>query len=625
MSYGFGRSLADVAKGSYIHLPDRAGWTLTPGWIPLMLRELHISNLAIIEDLRLDLTPGLNVFTGQTGAGKSLILGAFEMLLGRRTLADMLRPGAAEGRVSGVFEIGDAGVAAEIHRVADLPRTDTLESGEALLITRKMFGSGRSSASINGHPVTIAMLREVGDRLIDLHIGDEGGSSAAGDAPFLLRPSNQLAVIDAFAGNDAALAQYALLYHELTETTARLDASQRGSTLRSEQLDLFEFQADEIDAVEPTPGEYEELSARHRVLSEVDRLTRQVGLAHTVIYDSDESVASRLQAVVGIMRELLEIDPSLGEAAGQIESAAASVQDAGFMLGRYLGRLDLDQVELGEITDRLNALNRLIAKYGHGSLDDVLEYRLEIRDRIAELSGVGLDSAALLKRQAELRQQVGDLATQLHDARRTAAKALKPRIETELAQLAMAEAEFDVAFESLDEPGSAGTDQIEMMIRTNPGQPSRPLRRIASGGELSRIMLALKTVLAGAERISVLVFDEIDAKIGGRLGSVIGAKLRALAGRHQVLCITHLPQIAAFGDTHLRIAKHTHKNETHIEVSTLSSDESRRVELAEMLAGQSASEITLRQADELLATARNGAAPSMASRPSNRKKRATRP
>lgn len=568
-----------------------------------MLRELHISNLAIIEDLRLELTPGLNVFTGQTGAGKSLILGAFEMLLGRRAVADMLRPGSAEGRVSGVFEIADADVAAAIHHVADLPHSDRHE-GESMLITRKMFASGRSGASINGHPVTAAMLREVGDRLIDLHIGDEGGSSAAGAAPFLLRPSNQLAVIDAFAGSQPLLNEYVAAYCELVQTRDLLDQSKRGSTLRREQLDLLEFQAREIDAVEPTEGEYEELSARHRVLSDVDRLTRQIGVAHTVLYDSDESVASRLQALVGIMRELIEIDPSLGEAAGQIEAAAASVQDAGFMLGRYLGRLDLDPVELGEITDRLNGLNRLISKYGHGSLDDVLQYREEIRKRIGELTGAGVDTAALLQRQSELEQQVGKLASQLHAARGKAAAKLKPRIEAELSELAMAEAEFDVALEPLDEPGPTGGDQIEMMIRTNPGQPSRPLRRIASGGELSRIMLALKTVLAGAERISVLVFDEIDAKIGGRLGSVIGAKLRALAGRHQVLCITHLPQIAAYGDTHLRIAKHSHRNQTHIEVTRLDTDEARRVELAEMLAGKSATDITLRQADELLATAR---------------------
>ena len=580
-----------------------------------MLRELHISNLAIIEDLRLELTPGLNVFTGQTGAGKSLILGAFEMLLGRRTLADMLRPGAAEGRVSGVFEIGDPDITAAIRHVADLPGADTLEGGspdggcvENVLITRKMFASGRSGATINGHPVTAAMLREVGDRLIDLHIGDEGGSSAAGDAPFLLRPSNQLAVIDAFAGSEPLFNQYAAAYRELVATRDRLDESRRGSTLRAEQLDLLEFQAGEIDAVEPTPGEYEELAARHRVLSEVERLTRQIGMAHTVLYDSDESVASRLQALVGIMRELFEIDPSLGEAAGQIEFAAASVQDAGFMLGRYLGRLDLDPIELGEITDRLNALNRLIAKYGHGSLEDVLAYREEIRSRIGELTGLGADTTALTRRQAELEKQVDELATQLHIARSNAAAKLKPRIEAELAELAMAEAEFDVAIEPLDEPGPTGADRIEMMIRTNPGQPSRPLRRIASGGELSRIMLALKTVLAGAERISVLVFDEIDAKIGGRLGSVIGAKLRTLAGRHQVLCITHLPQIAAYGDTHLRIAKHSHHNQTHIEVTRLDTDQARRVELADMLAGKGATDVTLRQADELLATARGEAA-----------------
>lgn len=583
-----------------------------------MLRELHISNLAIIEDLRLELTAGLNVFTGQTGAGKSLILSAFELLLGRRGVTDMLRAGVAEGRVSGVFEIGKPELHTDICRVADLPQSDT-PPNEPLLVTRKLFASGRSSASINGHPVTAAMLREVGDRLIDLHIGDEGSSSALGDAPFLLRPSNQLAVIDAFAGNDDLLTEYAALYRKLHEVRQTLAESSRGSALRSEQLDLMEFQAAEIDGVEPTSGEYEELSARHRVLSEVDRLTRQVGMAHTVLYDSDESVASRLQGLVGVMRELIEIDPALEEAAQQIESAAAAVQDAGFTLGRYLGRLDLDPVELGEITDRLNALNRLIAKYGHASLDDVIEYREEIRARVAELTGAGHDTAALARRQAELETTLRSLAGQLHQARLAAAAALKPRVESELAELAMAEAAFDVAFAPLDEPGPTGADQIEMMLRTNPGQPERPLRRIASGGELSRIMLALKTVLAGAESISVLVFDEIDAKIGGRLGSIIGAKLRALAQRHQVLCITHLPQIAAFADTHLRIAKHTASNETHIEVSRLDSDESRRTELAEMLAGKSASAVTLRHADELLATAR-GEAPLIETVPQSQRK-----
>lgn len=583
----------------------------------IMLRELHISNLAIIEDLRLDLTPGLNVFTGQTGAGKSLILGAFEMLLGRRTMADMLRPGAAEGRVSGVFEIADGDVAGEIRRVADLPDPDISASDppvrnavEGLLITRRLFASGRSSATINGHPITAVMLREVGDRLIDLHIGDDGGTTAAGDAPFLLRPANQLAVLDAFAGGQTLLAEYAVAWNELARTRRLLDESTRGGALRREQLDLLEFQAGEIDAVQPSAGEYEELAARHRVLSEVDRLTRQVGLAHNVLYDSDESIASRLAALVGIMRELVEIDPQLEEAAGQIESAAASAQDAAFVLGRYLGRLELDPAELGEITDRLNALNRLIAKYGSGSLDDVLSYREEIRTRIAELTGGGVDTEALTRRASGLDREVRDCGAALRRARTAAAAALKPLIEAELAQLAMGEARFDVEIEPLDEPGPTGLDRVEMMIRTNPGQPSRPLRRIASGGELSRIMLALKTVLAGAERISVLVFDEIDAKIGGRLGTIIGSKLRSLAQRHQVLCITHLPQIAAFADTHLRIVKHATAGETHIEVRSLTTDESRRDELADMLAGKAATAITLRQAEELLAAARRDGAES---------------
>ena len=520
----------------------------------------------------------------------------------------MLRAGAAEGRVSGLFEIRDARVAAEIRRVADLPGEDATLLEEPLLITRKLFASGRSSVSINGQPVTTAMLREVGELLIDIHASPESASAPGGESQFLLRPSNQLEVLDAFAGHEHLREECAAAYHSLRESREQLEAAHSGGALRAEQLDLAQFQAAEIDVVEPTRGEYEELAARHRVLSQVEKIIRQAGAVHAGLYEAENSVTSRLQIAVGVLRELAELDPALREVAELAESATVAVQDASYTLGRYLGRLDLDPVELAEVTDRLNALNRLIAKYSQGRggrLEDVIEFRAQLQCRIEELGGAQDSVESLEARVAEQTAQVEAIAARLCRGRIAAAERLKPLIEAELRELAMADARFDVDVRSLTEPAATGLDHVEMMIQTNPGQPSRPLRRVASGGELSRLMLALKTVLARAERVSVLVFDEIDAKIGGRLGAVIGAKLQALARRHQVLCITHLPQIAAFADHHLKIEKRTTGGkETRTTVMALTDDESRIAELAEMLAGRDATGTTFAQARELLDLAR---------------------
>ena len=531
-----------------------------------MLRELHILNLAVIEDARIDFTGGLNVFTGQTGAGKSLVIGAFEILLGLRTAGDMIRAGAEQGRVTGLFEIHDPGIAERVGSLLD----QAIEPGEELLITRKLFASGRSSVSVNGLPVTNAMVKQIGQHIVDIH--------GQHDHQHLLKPSNQLHILDAFAKCMNDRARFAEQLAELQRLTKTRRELTTGSDLRRQQLDLYEFQADEIDAVEPQAG------------------------------------------------------------SEQVRSSTLALQEAAFELGRYVDRLEHDPAEAEEVDQRLNALNRMVSKYGDGQKSDdpllpVIDYREEIGQKIAELRSMDSDLGGIDGKIETCRTALLITASKLTTAREKAAKKVVPMVQAQLKELGMAEAAFDIAFDrlALDDdlnklPSGSGLDAVEMLVRTNPGQPMQPLRKIASGGEMSRIMLALKSVLAASDRISVLVFDEIDANIGGRLGTVIGKKLQQLAAvrgasnakpratkrggnvesPHQVLCISHLPQIAAFADNHLRIIKAVvgkgKARQTHTTVETITG-KARVEELAEMMAGHDVTATTRKQARELITAA----------------------
>ncbi|MFI4861898.1 MAG: DNA repair protein RecN [Phycisphaerales bacterium JB063] len=619
-----------------------------------MLRELHIANLAVIEDAAIELGPGLNVFTGQTGAGKSLVLGAFEALLGlKRSPARMIRPGAEQARITGVFEIPDAATAERVGLALD----QDLMPGDELLITRKLSAAGRSTVHVNGQPATAAMVRAAAEHLVDIH--------GQHDHQYLLKPTNQLTVLDTFAGCEQdrhAFAQGFAELRRLRETKQELTATR---ALREQQLDLYRFQRDEIDAAEPVAGEVIELQARERVLGNLKKITQDAGACYGALYDAEGSVAERLQAVTQVLLSLSELDPALEETAEQVRAATLSLQESSFELSRYLNRLDLDPEELVEIESRLNTLNRLIQKYAgdrlrkgdvargaqreaagdaqRDALAPVLAYREQIGKEIETLERQGEDLDELDDRIAALADSLNAIADRLTAARSASGQALTPLVQEHLKDLGMPDARLRVELTRLnlddEDAGPSGLDHIELMARTNPGQAERPLREIASGGELSRIMLAIKSVLArpaatpgkaGAKKkpqpagaspggVSVLVFDEIDANIGGRLGHVIGTKLRALAMGQpvsrskkkaaptgQVICITHLPQIAAFADRHLHIVKQvTGKGKTRQTATTVNVLEGdRRVdELAEMLAGEKLTATNRKQARELLAAA----------------------
>ncbi|MEM8782139.1 MAG: DNA repair protein RecN [Planctomycetota bacterium] len=594
-----------------------------------MLRQLHIANLAVIADATIDLGSGLNVFTGQTGAGKSLVIGAFEILLGlRKAKADQIRPGADQARISGVFQPSEH-VRPRLERLFDA----TIEEGGELLLTRKLFPTGRSSCAVNGHPVTAAMLAQAAELLVDIH--------GQHDHQLLLKPAHQRDLLDAFGDLHLLRDQHADTHRQLRQLQNQKQELETTRTLRAQQLDLFEFQADEIDAAEPTEGEFPELQARATVLASVQRLKRDAAACHAALYDADGSVVERLQQITHTLLEVAHLDPAAADPAEQVRTATLTLQEAAFELSRYEQRLDHDPEEAAEVDSRLNTLNRLISKYANhlpppeglqsssvgrlreaaepDALAPVLAYRRHLAVQIERLREQTQDAAGLDERIAEAERQLDQLGGRLTKKRKAAAKKLLPQVQGHLAELGMPEAHLEAVIQAPNGSSSdtsATSAEVELLARTNPGQATRPLRDIASGGELSRVMLALKSVRQADAGISVLVFDEVDANIGGRLGSVIGQKLRALARDegHQVLCITHLPQIAAFGHRHFRIAKSSQassgsgKTRNSAEATTTTTVEpvtgkSRIDELAEMMAGREVTLTTKKQARELLAAA----------------------
>lgn len=574
-----------------------------------MLRELHISNLAIIEDAHIELGERLNCFTGETGAGKSLVLGSFEVLLGLRSTTDLLRDGADEGRVSGVFELRDPHIIQAINDAVDAglkpPEATSSKAPKhpaQLLVTRKLFASGRTSVAINGQPVTIQMLQAVGELLVDVH--------GQHDHQYLLKPGNQLLMLDRFANCDELRERFGESHRRLTELRQKQAELEASATLRRQQLELYEFQADEIDKAQPVAGEYEELNARHRLLSNLEKIAQQSAAVYAALYDSEGAIVERLGAMMSILNDLAELDGELAEPAETTKNALAQLQDVAFTINRYASRLDMDPAELGEVESRLNTLNKLIQKYGPapgnrgGTLDDVLAFRERLGVQIAKLRAQSDDMEHIADQIEPVRNELIEVGRKLTKARKAGAKKLCPLVERELAEVGMADAKLDVAIETNEEgaPGSSeasGFDRVEVLMQPNPGQALRPLRKIASGGELSRVMLAMKSILAQTDRISVLVFDEVDANIGGRLGTVIGGKLRKLAEHHQVLCITHLPQIAACAEHHLKISKTISEGQTRTTVQPLA-DDARVEEIADMLAGKGRTATTMKQAKELL-------------------------
>ena len=569
-----------------------------------MLTDLRIRDFAIIDDLGLEFGPGFIVFTGETGAGKSIIIDAVELLLGGRADSSMVRAGAPAALIEGVFRL-DETVAGDVRAL--LEREGLVEDPTFVTLGRELRSEGRSICRVNGRSVSLGLLRELGEFLVDVHGQSEHLS--------LLRVREHQALLDRHARNETLRQEFTGLYRTLSDVRAELETLRVSEAEAARRADMLAFQVNEIEAAAPRPGEIATLAEDRTRLANAEQLAR---LAEQSLAALDESSDERPSAIdllgeaAEALAALTRVDGSLAglQAEGQaLEEQAAEIARR---LRLYREAIEFNPRRLDEVEERLAAMRNLQRKYGT-SLEAVLAHAETARQELEAIAHADERVQALQGKETELLTALGAAGARLSESRRKAGERLTKGIEAELNDLRMAGARFGVDLHWEDTPDGAvagdrrvaftatGLDRIEFLIAPNPGEGLKPLARIASGGETSRLMLGLKGVLAKADRTPTLIFDEIDQGIGGRVGAVVGSKLRGLARGHQVLCVTHLPQLAAFGDQHFRVEKETGRGRTTTHVHGVTGDE-RVAELALMLGGDS--ESNRRSAAELLAQAR---------------------
>lgn len=561
-----------------------------------MLAELRIRNFAIIESLELAFAPGLNILTGETGAGKSIIIDAVSLLLGGRADADMVRSGAERAEIEGTLLLNPGQYA----RLKPLLEAEGLEAEEeGVVILSREVREGRSIGRINGRVVALSLLKEVGQALVDIHTQGEHLS--------LLRVRQHLELLGRYAGLGALRKEFADEVHTLQQLRRELQSLQQDERERAQRVDMLRFQVDEIAAAHLSSGEEKVLTAERNRLANAEQLAQLTAESLQALEDEtgDQSGAlDRLGVVVDRLGRLVRVDGSLTEASETVETLFASLSDLMRTLRDYEETVEFNPARLVEVEDRLALLYNLRRKYGE-SVEEVIAYGERAAQELETITNAGERIATLEADEEKRLLRIGDLGMQLSQARREAGDRLSQAVEQELADLQMERTLFAVDIRQKEEPQGAivngrrlafdvtGLDRVEFLVSTNPGEPLRPLVKVASGGETSRLMLALKTVLSGADDSPTLIFDEVDVGIGGRIGSVVGQKLwrltrpsphnglQAGAG-HQVLCVTHLAQLAAYGDRHLKVQKEIVGERAQTAVVALA-DRAQLEELASML------------------------------------------
>jgi len=569
-----------------------------------MLTELRIENFAIIDQLELRFFPGLITFTGETGAGKSIIIDAVELLLGGRADATMIRSGADKALIDAVFELSGPN---KVPIQSILEREELLENPDYLTFGREVRSGGRSVARLNGRNVNVSLLKEIGEQLVDLHGQSEHLS--------LLRVKEHLTLLDRFAGDQKTVNQYSKDYITLVSVRKELKELRFADSESARQLDILNYQINEIEAAKLEIGEDDSL------LGERNRLANAESLAsaaqHAIIQLEDgtpesPSITDMLGEVIDDLKEISRHDSSQSSISEKFEGSFSLLTDLSRELREYLEQIEFNPQRLNQVEERLELIDVLKRKYGK-TIQDILDYLINAAVEKDTITHAGERIEELVLLEQELLKQLVISGEALSKSRHKAAKKLEQGIEKELIELNMDGALFKVDFQRLSAQNGVllrdgqkvafnadGLEKVEFLIAPNPGEGLKPLVKIASGGETSRLMLALKNVLANADGIPTLIFDEIDQGIGGRVGTVVGNKLWHLARHHQVLCVTHLPQLAAFGEQHLQVKKNIHNGRTVTHVAELQG-EARLPELAQMLGEKS--EGTMHSARDMLNTA----------------------
>lgn len=569
-----------------------------------MLVELRIDNFAIIDNLELNFGPGLITFTGETGAGKSIIIDAVEMLLGGRAEVSMIRSGADRAIIESTFKIPPSN---QTTIKTLLQREELFDDPEYFSITREIRSNGRSVARLNGRNVSASLLREIGEQLVDLHGQSEHLS--------LLRVREHLNLLDRYAGNESLLSDYRKAYRKLTSVIQELNNLRMAESEAARQIDMLEYQINEIETARLEIGEDDLLLSERNRLANAENLTSAAQNALLILDDGTPetpAVTDLLGQILDEIKELIKLDASQEELDENFQGAFSSLTDLAHQLRTYMEGIEFNPARLNQVEERLELIANLKRKYGI-SIEEILDFLTKAEEKKETITHANERIAELEMQLGEIKSKLSSSGQALSKSRHTAAEAMEREIESELDELSMSGARFSVEFKQQpDDNGlplpdgrvvaynATGIEQIEFLIEPNPGEGLKPLVKIASGGETSRLMLALKNVLARADSIPTLIFDEIDQGIGGRVGTVVGHKLWLLSQHHQVLCVTHLPQLAAFGEQHLQVRKQIQNGRTITQVADLS-DEARLPELAQML-GET-SEGTLHSARDMLKTA----------------------
>jgi DNA repair protein RecN (Recombination protein N) len=561
-----------------------------------MLRELRIKNFAIIDEVVLQLGQGLNIITGETGAGKSIILSALGLISGERGSSDIIRHKEEEATVEALFETVPLSLSGQLSEAG-------FDIDGELVIKRILNRSGRNRIYLNGSLCPLSLLAQVGTSLVHIYGQHEHHT--------LLQPETHLNLLDDFADLDVKAVSMKQRFHKLSNTWNRLIETRDALEKQRREKALLEAQAEEIASSRLKPGEEEELRSSRNILAHSEKLHQGCREGEEILYEGDAALVGRLGKYVGKVRDLAAIDEGLRPTAELLESSLAELQEAASQLRRYADRIHFDPRALEQIDDRLAEIQRLKRKY-NGDIEEILRLQTGIQATLDTLERGEAQIMTLEKVFSEERQAAWEMAETLSHERQRAAKKLKREMEKEIRGLGMPETVFDVHFrrqdgEDDDPPffvagkklTERGMDQVEFHFSPNPGEPVKPLAKIASGGELSRLMLALKALVLTPGVVSTLLFDEVDTGIGGRVAEIVGKKLKQVGGLHQVISVTHLPQIAAMADSHYIVRKEVAKGRTFTHVERLSEQE-RISEVARMLGGVKITERTLRHAEEMI-------------------------
>ncbi len=546
--------------------------------MPAVLNLLRIKNLALVEELEWQIAPGFTAITGETGAGKSIIIGALQLLLGERADKSLIRTGADTCTAEAVF------AGKELEKLnPDLVEAGVEPCTDDLIIKRSLSAAGSNRQFINGSPTTLSILKNVGDALVDLH--------GPHDHQSLLSPDKQLDLLDSFARAEEQLKEYKKHFRQLQTLTAEHAALNTAETAREQELDLLRHQIREINSANLVAGEEEDIEKRYKLTSSSKRLIELANAAANKLSEADESVLSQLAETQRLLRELEKIDISTAEIASEHVAAVVQLSEIARSLSDYAEKLDLDPEQLASLEQRVSLFETLKRKYG-GSIAEVIEFGRRAAERMEKIEGRDAELERLTKEIGEVRTQMNRAGDALRKLRAKAAPKLSETIRKNLRDLGFRQSEFEARLSPVEEARANGFDSVELLFSPNPGEPLKPLRAIASSGEISRLMLAIKSALAAHDSIPLLVFDEIDTNVGGEIAHAVGAKMRTLGNEHQLICITHLAPVAASASSHFVVTKDVVRGRTFSNLREVAG-KARREEIARMLGGKSESALQL--------------------------------